>query len=310
MLFLGKSHKQLTCDLNEKDRCGLGVNTPQRQQATGSGRSHTKIEIKKNKTMYDRLTLIKVGGKVVEEPESLKAFIKDFANIAGQKILIHGGGRSATAIAEQLGLQTKMIDGRRITDADMLNVVVMVYGGLVNKNIVAQLQALNKPAIGLTGADLDLIRAEKRPVADVDYGYAGDVTEVNTTALENLINTGVIPVIAPLTHDGNGQLLNTNADTMAAELARAFAGSFRVQLVYCFEKKGVLKNPSDDNSFIRYLSEELFEEYKQNGVINGGMIPKLDNGFNALKCGVSDVFISNIEGLKNGFKEGTRLSLK
>jgi len=260
--------------------------------------------------MHDRLTIIKVGGKVVEEPESLKAFIKDFANIAGQKILVHGGGRSATAIAEQLGVQTKMIDGRRITDEDMLKVVVMVYGGLVNKNIVAQLQALNKQAIGLTGADLDLIRAKKRPVAEIDYGYVGDVTEVNTMALEDIINNGVIPVIAPLTHDGKGQLLNTNADTMAAELARAFSHSFRVQLVYCFEKKGVLESPSDDNSVIRYLSKDLFEEHKENDVINGGMIPKLDNGFNALKSGVSDVFITNIEGLSNGFKEGTRLSLQ
>jgi len=260
--------------------------------------------------MFDRLTIVKVGGKVVEEAESLKAFIKDFANIAGQKILVHGGGRSATAVAEQLGIQTKMIDGRRITDADMLNVVVMVYGGLVNKNIVAQLQALNKQAIGLTGADLDLVRAEKRPVADIDYGYVGDVTGVNTEALEELVKSGVIPVIAPLTHDGEGQLLNTNADTVASELAKSFASSFRVQLVYCFEKKGVLENPNDDDSVIPYLSREIFEEHKVNGVISDGMIPKLDNGFNALSRGVSDVFITNIEGVKNGFKEGTRLSLR
>lgn len=259
--------------------------------------------------MNDRLTIVKVGGKVVENPESLKAFIKDFASIAGQKILIHGGGRSATTIAQQLGIETKMIDGRRITDAEMLNVVVMVYGGLVNKNIVAQLQALNKQAIGLTGADLDLIRAVKRPVQDIDYGFVGDVKSVNTMQIEELIKNSVIPVVAPLTHDGNGNMLNTNADTIAAELAKALAYSFRVQLVYCFEKKGVLENPENDDSVIKYLSNELFEEHKSSGVINDGMIPKLDNGFNALKRGVSDVYITNTDGLANGFKEGTRLSL-
>jgi len=259
--------------------------------------------------MNDRLTIVKVGGKVVEEPTSLQAFIKDFANIAGQKILVHGGGRSATTIAEQLNIKTQMRDGRRITDANMLDVVVMVYGGLVNKNIVAKLQALNKQAIGLTGADLDLVRAQKRPVTDIDYGYVGDVTGVNTEALEGLINTGVIPVIAPLTHNGEGQLLNTNADTMAAALANAFAKSFRVQLVYCFEKKGVLEDPSNDNSVIPYLSKELYNEHKANGVINSGMIPKLDNGFNALEHDVSEVFITNTTGIRYGYKEGTRLSL-
>ncbi|MBK3517465.1 acetylglutamate kinase [Carboxylicivirga marina] len=259
--------------------------------------------------MHDRLTIVKVGGKVVEELDSLKAFIKDFASIAGQKILVHGGGRSATAIAQQLGLETKMVEGRRITDQNMLDVVVMVYGGLVNKNIVAQLQALNKQAVGLTGADLDLVRAVKRPVKDIDYGYAGDVTGVNTEQIEDLIKNGVIPVVAPLTHDGKGQMLNTNADTMAAELAKAFASVFRVSLVYCFEKKGVLSNPADDDSLIANLSYEMFDEYKESGVINDGMVPKLDNGFAALKRGVSEVFITNIKGLSSGLSSGTLLSL-
>lgn len=258
--------------------------------------------------MNDKLTIVKVGGKVVEEPESLKAFINDFASIAGQKILVHGGGRSATAIADKLGIETKMVEGRRITNAEMLNVVVMVYGGLVNKNIVAQLQALHKQAVGLTGADLDLIRANKRPVADIDYGYVGDVNQVNTDQLEELVKNGVVPVVAPLTHDGKGQMLNTNADTIAAELAKAFAHSFRVQLVYCFEKKGVLENPSDDDSVIKNLSNELFEEHKQSGVISEGMIPKLDNGFNALKQGVAEVFITNTDGLRKGFTDGTLLT--
>ncbi|MBR8536577.1 acetylglutamate kinase [Carboxylicivirga sediminis] len=258
--------------------------------------------------MHDRLTIVKVGGKVVEEPDALSSFIKDFASIAGQKILVHGGGRSATAIANQLGIETKMVEGRRITDKSMLDVVVMVYGGLVNKNVVAQLQALNKQAVGLTGADLDLVRAVKRPVKDIDYGYAGDVTAVNTEHIEELIANGVVPVVAPLTHNGQGQLLNTNADTMAAELAKAFAKIYRVQLVYCFEKKGVLEDPSNDNSVITHLSYRLFDEYKQSGVINEGMIPKLDNGFSAIKHGVSEVFITNIDGLKTGFSTGTQLS--
>jgi len=256
------------------------------------------------------LTIVKVGGKVVEEPESLKAFIKDFASIAGQKILVHGGGRSATAIAEKLGIETKMVDGRRITDNEMLNVVVMVYGGLVNKNIVAQLQALNKQAIGVTGADLDLVRAVKRPVKEIDYGCVGDVKAVNSQQLEELIKNGVIPVVAPLTHDGQGQMLNTNADTMAAELAKAFAQNFRVQLVYCFEKKGVLHNPEDDNAVIANLTHNAFEEHKASGVINDGMIPKLDNGFSSLKQGVAGVVITNIDGLKSGFSSGTTLSLE
>ncbi|WP_430810637.1 MULTISPECIES: acetylglutamate kinase [unclassified Carboxylicivirga] len=258
--------------------------------------------------MHDRLTIVKVGGKVVEESASLQSFIQDFAGIAGQKILVHGGGRSATAMAEHLGLKTTMVDGRRITNRAMLEVVVMVYGGLVNKNIVAQLQALNKQAVGLTGADLDCVRAVKRPVVDTDYGYVGDVTAVNTEHLVELLRQGVVPVVAPLTHDGKGQLLNTNADTMAAELAKVLARDFRVQLVYCFEKKGVLENPDDEDSVIRELSTSLYTEHKESGVINAGMIPKLDNGFAALQQGVEQVCITNIEGLKNGFASGTRLS--
>ncbi len=255
----------------------------------------------------ERLTIIKVGGKVVEEAESLSAFIKDFAGIAGKKILVHGGGRSATAISEALGIKTKMVEGRRITDAETLSVVVMVYAGLVNKNIVAQLQAMNKTAIGLCGADMDLVRASKREVKDIDYGYVGDVSSVNTNQLSELISSDVIPVISPLTHDGKGQLLNTNADTMASELAKAFAMEYKVQLAFCFEKKGVLLDPDDDDSVIRNLDSEMYSENKANGSISDGMIPKLDNGFAALKQGVSDVIISNIEGLKNGFSHGTHL---
>ena len=260
--------------------------------------------------MNDILTIVKVGGKVVEEPESLSTFIKDFSAISGKKIVIHGGGRSATTIADQMGIPSKMIDGRRITDVNMLNIVTMVYGGLVNKNIVAQLQALNKQAIGLTGADLDLVRAQKRPVNKIDYGYVGDITDVNTTAIVELINNGVIPVIAPLTHNGQGQLLNTNADTMAAALATAFSSSFQVQLAFCFEKKGVLENPLNDDSVITHLTKDQFEAFKKNGVISEGMIPKLANGFDALSNGVSEVYITNTAGLNNGFRASTKLSIQ
>lgn len=253
------------------------------------------------------MTIVKVGGKVVENAESLTSFISDFSKIAGRKILVHGGGRSATTIAEALGIQTKMVDGRRITDTETLKVVVMVYAGLVNKNIVARLQALNKSAIGLCGADLDLVRARKREVKDVDYGFVGDVSEVNTEQLQDLINADVIPVIAPITHDGKGQLLNTNADTMAAELAKAFAFDYNVQLAFCFEKKGVLKDPEDDDSVIDELDTALYEEYKSEGIISEGMIPKLDNGFDALRRGVSKIVISNTDGLKSGFSHGTIL---
>ncbi len=253
----------------------------------------------------DKLTIIKVGGKVVEEPESLDALLTQFNKVSGNKILVHGGGRTATEIAGRLGIETKMVDGRRITDAAMLEVVTMVYGGLVNKRIVAQLQAQNCNAIGLTGADLDLIRAKKRPVKDIDYGFVGDVDEVNSSELRLLINENIIPVIAPLTHDGNGNLLNTNADTIASELATELAGHFSVYLFYCFEKRGVLTNPDDESSVIYDLDISLFNKYKNEGVISEGMIPKLENGFNAKLKGVKEVLITNAENIATG--RGTRL---
>jgi acetylglutamate kinase len=253
----------------------------------------------------DRLTIIKVGGKVVEEPESLKALLDQFDKISGNKILVHGGGRTATEIAGKLGIETKMVDGRRITDAETLNVVTMVYGGLVNKRIVAQLQARNCNAVGLTGADLDLIRAKKRPVKDIDYGFVGDVEEVNTKELCLLINENIVPVIAPLTHDGNGNLLNTNADTIASEIATELSNNFSVYLFYCFEKRGVLLDPEDETSVIHDLDKSLFNKYKTEGVISAGMIPKLDNGFRAKQKGVKEVLITNTENIATG--RGTRL---
>ena len=253
----------------------------------------------------DRLTIIKVGGKVVEEPESLKALLDQFDKISGNKILVHGGGRTATEIAGKLGIETKMVDGRRITDAETLDVVTMVYGGLVNKRIVAQLQAKNCNAVGLTGADLDLIRAKKRPVKDIDYGFVGDVEEVNTKELCLLINENIVPVIAPLTHDGKGNLLNTNADTIASEIATELANNFSVYLFYCFEKRGVLIDPDDESSVIYDLDTSLFNKYKDEGIISAGMIPKLDNGFRAKRKGVKEVLITNSENIATG--RGTRL---
>lgn len=253
----------------------------------------------------DRITIIKVGGKVVEEPESLNALLDQFNKISGYKILVHGGGRTATEIAAKLGIETQMVDGRRITDSKMLEVVTMVYGGLVNKKIVAGLQAKGCNTVGLTGADLDLIKARKRLVTDIDYGFVGDIEDVNVADLRLLINENVVPVIAPLTHDGKGQLLNTNADTIAADLATELSNYFNVYLFYCFEKKGVLIDPNDESTIIYDLDISLFNQYKNEGTINAGMIPKLENGFRAKMKGVKEILITNPENIVTG--RGTRL---
>lgn len=242
--------------------------------------------------MKEKLTVIKVGGKIVEEEASLQKLLDNFVAIKGYKVLVHGGGRSATKIAAQLGIESKMVGGRRITDAETLKVVTMVYGGLVNKNIVASLQQRDVNALGLTGADMNVIRSVKRPVKEIDYGFVGDVEKVNTDILTNLIGQGVVPVMAPLTHDGQGNMLNTNADTIAGETAKALAKNFDVTLVYCFEKKGVLLDENDDESVIPLLTSADFEKYVAEGVIQGGMIPKLENSFEALQAGVSEVVIT------------------
>jgi len=256
----------------------------------------------------ERLTIVKVGGKVVEEKESLAQLLDHFSQIRGKRILVHGGGRLATSLAEKLGIETKMVEGRRITDEATLEVVTMVYAGLVNKNIVAGLQARGCNSIGLTGADLNVIRAVKRPVKTVDYGFVGDIMGVNTSELRLLLNEEVVPVMAPITHDTHGQLLNTNADTIAADLAIELSNYFTVNLFYCFEKKGVLLNPDDENSVISELSYDRFKELQISGAIKEGMIPKLDNGFSAMKNGVSQVLITNPNLIS--MARGTRLSLK
>ena len=238
-----------------------------------------------------KLTIIKVGGKIVEDPATLDQLLTDFASIEGYKLLVHGGGRSATKMAEKLGIESKMVNGRRITDAETLKVVTMVYGGLVNKNIVAGLQAKQINAIGLTGADMNVILSEKRPVVTTDYGFVGDVKAVDGQNLSHIIHAGLVPVMAPLTHDGKGSMLNTNADTIAAETAKALAPFFDVDLVYCFEKKGVLSNPEDDESVISVITPHSFQQLVADGTIQDGMIPKLENAIAAVRAGVTKVII-------------------
>ncbi len=243
--------------------------------------------------------VIKVGGKIVEEKDSLNEFLKLFSKVSGHKLLVHGGGRSATKIAKQMGIETTMVEGRRITDDNMLTVVTMVYGGLVNKQIVAQLQAKGINALGITGTDMNLIRAEKRPVKEIDYGYVGDVTKVDVSVLKNLIKEDVTVVIAPLTHDGHGQMLNTNADTIAAEVAKALAEVFDVELIYCFEKSGVLNDAEDDNSVIPAITPASFEDLIERKIVQGGMIPKLNNAVDAVLSGVNKVRITKASNLNN-----------
>jgi acetylglutamate kinase len=243
--------------------------------------------------MKEKLTIVKVGGAVVEDELQLSQLLKDFSAIEGRKVLVHGGGRKATKMAERLGIETKMVDGRRITDADMLEVVTMVYGGLVNKNLVARLQANGVNALGLTGADANAIRSHKRPLKNgVDYGFVGDVDQANGEMLGGLIEAGITPVMAPLTHDGEGHILNTNADTIASETAKALADLYDVTLIFSFEKKGVLSNPDDDDSVIATINHADFARYKADGTISGGMLPKIENALNAVDAGVSKVIIT------------------
>lgn len=252
----------------------------------------------------ETINVIKVGGAVVEDELQLARLLKDFSAIEGRKVLVHGGGRRATKVAAQLGIETQMVNGRRITDKAMLEVVTMVYGGLVNKNVVARLQAEGVNALGLTGVDMDVIRSHKRPLkGGVDYGFVGDVDKADGDILHTLIEAGVVPVIAPLTHDGQGNILNTNADTIASETAKALAKHYDVTLTFCFEKKGVLANPADDDSVIPVINNELFQTYVADGTISGGMLPKIENSLDAIKAGVRKVVITKADAL--GSESGT-----
>jgi len=248
-------------------------------------------------TQSEKLTVVKVGGAILEDAASLSAFLDRFVALPGLKILVHGGGRAATKLAERLGVDSKLVEGRRITDAETLDIVTMVYGGLVNKKTVAALQARNCNAAGFTGADLNLVKACKRPVAEIDYGFVGDITAVQPEAFTNLLQLGITPVVAPLTHDGKGQFLNTNADTMASAIAIAMSARYEVSLIFCFEKPGVLINADDEKSVIPQLSAGLYQSLKAQKNIHSGMIPKLDNSFTAIRQGVKNVIITNASSL-------------
>jgi acetylglutamate kinase len=257
----------------------------------------------------DKLYIIKIGGQIIDDEEKLSLFLKDFALLPHKKILVHGGGKLATRLAEQLHLPQQMIEGRRITDADTLKVVTMVYAGWINKTIVAQLQANNCNAVGLSGADGNIITAKKREAINIDYGFAGDISAIDTGKLHQLLMNADALVLAPITHNGEGQLLNTNADTIAQEVAKAMAAVFEVELIYSFEKAGVLLNALDESTVIPKITPAYYAELKEKSLVFAGMIPKLDNAFGAVQAGVQRVVIGNalnIQQLAEG-KSGTSI---
>ncbi len=261
-----------------------------------------------------QLYIIKIGGNVIDDKKSLHFFLKDFSLIKEKKILVHGGGKIATAIGEKLGIQSNYIDGRRITDDETIDLVTMVYAGLLNKKIVAALQSLQCNAIGLTGADANVLPAKKRPVKTIDYGWVGDVNadNINSHNWQLFLDNNMIPVVSPLTHDGQGNILNTNADTMASVLSINLSKLYDVKLVYCFEKDGVLKNANDQNSVLTQLDANTYKELKENKKLFAGILPKIDNAFDAVKNGVREVIIGNSSQLNlliNG-ESGTKISLQ
>jgi acetylglutamate kinase len=260
-----------------------------------------------------KLYIIKIGGNIIDDDAKLQSLLKDLAMIKEHKILVHGGGKVATEISKGLGIEAKMVEGRRITDAETLKIVTMVYGGLINKRIVALLNSLNNTSIGLSGADANIIQAKKRPVKNgIDYGFVGDVEKVNSEAITHFISMGLTPVIAPLTHDGQGNMLNTNADTMASAIAVAMTEAFQVNLIYCFELKGVLEDFSNKESVIPEINTGKYQDLKTKGIIDKGMIPKMDNSFDAIRAGVESVRICHADDLiniiNNKEKKGTKLS--
>jgi acetylglutamate kinase len=257
----------------------------------------------------DKLFVIKIGGNVIDDENNLSAFLAKFAAIPGKKILIHGGGKIATKLGDKLGIESKYINGRRITDAETIDLVTMVYGGLVNKKIVAQLQALHCNAIGLTGADANTIPATKRPVTKegIDFGFVGDVKsdELGMMNYKLFLENNLTPVLAPLTHDGAGRILNTNADTIASSISVALSSVYDVRLIYCFEKKGVLENVDDDNSAIRLITKDIYQQLKNDNKLFDGILPKIDNAFAAISSGVKEVLIGHADDLLQNITDQT-----
>lgn len=259
--------------------------------------------------MKPALSIVKIGGNVIENSGELDNFLKLFSTLNSPKILVHGGGKKATDLGHKLGIESKMLGGRRITDSKSLDVALMVYAGLVNKKIVSALQAMNCNALGLSGADANLIQAYKRPVTEVDFGLVGDISGVNSISLHNFLKMDLVPVFCALTHDEKGQMLNTNADTIASELAIALSSTYKVTLYYCFEKQGVLSDKDDEKSIIPAINWKLYQELIADGVISDGMLPKLENSFRALKSEVDRVCIGNTTMLESGVNKFTTLSL-
>ena len=253
------------------------------------------------------LKVVKIGGKLIDDEGKLNAFLKDFSALKGPKILVHGGGNFATEIASRLGYETKLIDGRRITDKNSLDVIVMTYGGLINKSIVAKLQGMNSNSIGLCGADGNSVISVKRVVGEIDYGFVGDITEINTSFIVSLLDMGITPVFSAISATMEGVLLNTNGDSVAAEIATAMSSYYTTELYYCFEKKGVLENAQDENSVIKHLNRRSYEELKDQKIISEGMLPKLHNCFHALDKGVSKIFLGDFTLLQNKL-QGTQIS--
>ena len=257
----------------------------------------------------EKLSIIKIGGNIIEDESSLHEFLKLFSNLTGKKILVHGGGKKATQMAAKLGIASTMVNGRRITDAATLEVITMVYGGLVNKNIIAKLQSLGINAIGLSGADGNTILSSKRPVKEIDYCFVGDVKNIDNQAIEVLINHDFTPVFCAITHDGNGQLLNTNADTITSQIAVSMSKNYETSIYYCFELNGVLEDINDKNSVIKHINSKSYSTLLSDGIIADGMLPKLENCFNALKNGVRAVFMGNTTILTKENENYTKIML-
>jgi acetylglutamate kinase len=254
-----------------------------------------------------KLTIVKIGGQVVDNEDKVNQALQQFSALSGLRILVHGGGKSASDFLTKQGIEPLMVEGRRVTDAETLKIVQMVYRGLINTNIVAKLNAQNCPAIGMTGADINSILAKKRPVKEIDFGFVGDIVKVNTQGIEAILNSRIVPVFCALTHDGWGQILNTNADTITSELGSALVKKYNIDLVFCFEFSGVLRDPGDKNSIIADIDESTFLELKSKRLITDGMIPKIENAFDALHKGVGNVFIKKYNALQSG--SGTRIHL-